>query len=385
MDNINLHFYPSSIKNESRIFKETETLSGSELIKKIVIVGIKEKNTEQEEKIDKKRKIYRISLITNFLPNNHIFKTLKYGEWILKTFFKFRKSFPIVVNCHSLSTLPLGILFKTFAKSKIIYDAHELETETSRTIGIKKILAKRLEKLLIFQVNSIIVVNDSIAKWYKNQYNLRNIHVIKNVPKKQLINLKKKSNILKNKFNIKKDEILFIYQGLLSKGRGIEIILSIFSKGEKNKHIVFMGYGSLKNVIKKYSEKYINIHFCPTVKVSQILDYTRGADIGLSLIEKTSLSYFYSLPNKIFEYMSSGLPVIASNFPEMKKIIEKNNCGICVDPKSPEKITKAIEHLIKNPNEAKKMGENGQRAVLNKYNWEKESKKLLKVYEELTK
>ena len=83
--------------------------------------------------------------------------------------------------------------------------------------------------------------------------------------------------------------------------------------------------------------------------------------------------------------MVAGLPVIASNFPLWKEIIEGNNCGICVNPLEPKEIAKAVEYLIKHPEEARKMGENGRKAVLEKYNWEKESEKLLKVYEELSK
>jgi glycosyltransferase involved in cell wall biosynthesis len=85
----------------------------------------------------------------------------------------------------------------------------------------------------------------------------------------------------------------------------------------------------------------------------------------------------------MFEYMAAGLPVIASNFPLWKEIIEGNHCGIYVNPLKPKEIAKAIEYLIKHPKEAKRMGENGRKAVLEKYNWENESKKLLKIYEEL--
>jgi len=89
------------------------------------------------------------------------------------------------------------------------------------------------------------------------------------------------------------------------------------------------------------------------------------------------------MPNKMFEYMIAELPIIASNFLLWREIVEKNNCGICVNPLDPKEIAEAIEYLIEHPDEARKMGENGRKAVLEKYNWEKESKKLLKIYEEL--
>lgn len=85
-------------------------------------------------------------------------------------------------------------------------------------------------------------------------------------------------------------------------------------------------------------------------------------------------------PNKMFEYMASGIPVIASNFPLWKSIIETNNCGICVNPLDPIQITNAINKLLNNPKLAQEMGVNGQKLVKEKYNWEEEEKKLVDFY-----
>ncbi|MGM0984087.1 MAG: glycosyltransferase family 4 protein [Pseudomonadota bacterium] len=90
-------------------------------------------------------------------------------------------------------------------------------------------------------------------------------------------------------------------------------------------------------------------------------------------------------PNKMFEYMSAGVPVIGSHFPLWKKMIEGNQCGICVDPLDPQAIADAIDYLIANPDEAEKMGRNGQRAVQEMYNWSVEEKKLFSLYDSLDK
>ena len=88
-------------------------------------------------------------------------------------------------------------------------------------------------------------------------------------------------------------------------------------------------------------------------------------------------------PNKMFEYMSAGIPVIASDFALWRDIIEGNQCGICVDPMDPKAIAAAINYLIEHPEDARKMGENGRKAVLEKYNWLMEEKKLINLYKEL--
>jgi glycosyltransferase involved in cell wall biosynthesis len=89
------------------------------------------------------------------------------------------------------------------------------------------------------------------------------------------------------------------------------------------------------------------------------------------------------LPNKLFDYMLVGLPVIASNFPLYREIVEPDHCGLIVDPSQPEGIARAMEYLIEHPQEARQMGECGRRAVLEKYNWEKESKRLLWIYDQV--
>jgi glycosyltransferase involved in cell wall biosynthesis len=91
-------------------------------------------------------------------------------------------------------------------------------------------------------------------------------------------------------------------------------------------------------------------------------------------------SYLDSLPVKMFEYMAAGIPVIGSNFPLWRSIIEKGNCGICVDPCDPRAIADAIDRLVTNPELAKRMGDNGRRLVIEKYNWGTEAMKLLSFY-----
>jgi glycosyltransferase involved in cell wall biosynthesis len=90
-------------------------------------------------------------------------------------------------------------------------------------------------------------------------------------------------------------------------------------------------------------------------------------------------------PNKMFEYMSAGVPVIASSFPLWREIIEGNQCGLCVDPLKPEEIANAIDYLVKHPDEARRMGENGRRVVMERYNWQTEKLKLFAFYESITR
>jgi glycosyltransferase involved in cell wall biosynthesis len=90
-------------------------------------------------------------------------------------------------------------------------------------------------------------------------------------------------------------------------------------------------------------------------------------------------------PNKLFEYMAAGLPVIASDFPAWRPIVEGNDCGLCVDPADPAAIARAILYLAENPGRRAEMGANGRRAVMERYNWEAEGRRLIAAYERLTR
>jgi glycosyltransferase involved in cell wall biosynthesis len=98
---------------------------------------------------------------------------------------------------------------------------------------------------------------------------------------------------------------------------------------------------------------------------------------------KPLVNYLDSLPVKMFEYMEAGIPVIASNFPYWKSIVEPIDCGICVDPQDPEAIRKAILELVNNPVKAHEMGKKGREAIWTKYNWSIEEQKLLSFYQRM--
>ena len=235
-----------------------------------------------------------------------------------------------------------------------------------------------IERLLVHKADAVVVVSNSIAEWYRKEYGLKDVKVIRNVPERKSVK-SSKSIGLRKKFNIHNDEILYICQGALDEDRGIEILLHVFSGLNGGKHIVFMGYGSLDDKIREYGMRFPNIHFQPAVRPDEVLAYDSSADVGISLIENTCLSYLYSLPNKIFEYIHSGLPLIVSNFPEMGKIVDENECGWKI-PVDEDSVKELIANISKEEVKLKK--ENVLRCK-DDFQWEKEEEKLVRLYENL--
>jgi glycosyltransferase involved in cell wall biosynthesis len=333
MPSINLHIYPNSFKYESRMLKETKGVADANLADEVHIAAMWENGLAEHQYIDEKRQVWRIRVVTHNQRFGSISKIIRYIEWQARIFFKFRTTSIKFINCHSLSVLPIGVLFKILKRSAIVYDTHELETETVGTVGIRRPLSRLVERTLIPFVDAVITVNESIAQWYRNEYRLKNVYTVRNIPHQPDKSAINGNSILKREFSIGNDEILFIYQGVLNYGRGIEILLDTFVKIDNWKHIVFIGFGPLDSTVKQYERLYPNIHFLDAVKPQEVYRYTSGADVGISLIENVCLSYYLSSPNKVFEYIISGLPVIVSDFPEMRRIVDESGCGwkIAVD------------------------------------------------------
>jgi len=374
----NIHLYPSTFLFESRILKETKSLVDSNLVDQIAIIAIWSEGLDEFQSIDKKRFVWRVRLRTRWLGSGNIFKIIQFLEWMWVIYRRYRKHPIAVINCHSLSVLPLGVMFKVFLGTKLVYDTHELETETCNSRGLRKAMAKIVERLGVRYADHVIVVSESIAQWYRKQYVGVKCTVVRNIPLKS-DETDERQVPLKEKLGINKDAILFIYQGVIDRYRGIELLLAVFSNMGQNKHIVFLGYGDYESDVKACAERSKNIHFHPAVPPHDLMAYTRAADVGISLIENACLSYYYCLPNKVFEYMLGGIPMIVSDFPEMGNFIKEHRCGWTVNV-----AADAVSDLIASiDQEAIQEKKQGVKENADKLDWRIEERKMLAIYNNL--
>ena len=378
-----LHAYPSTFLFESRMEKEIESLLKAKILDKVYVAAvwapslpIRETKTVGGGLIE----IRRIKLFTRGLRGELFATMVKRAEWTLKVVFEFESVRFSVAHCHSLSSMFLGVLLKKMKKCRLIYDAHELETERNGWPKIVRLISKKFEGLVLGKCDAVIVVNDSIRLWYqKNYYKIDNLCAVMNYPKKS--NGASSGINLKKRLGIAAEETLFIYQGALERGRGIETALEIFSNIEnKKRHIVFMGYGLLEKEIKNFATSCSNIHFHPAVAMNEILNYTRGADAGMFLCEKTCLSYYLSLPNKLFEYLAAGIPVISVDFPEVASLIKKYDCGWIVAAPLSGSLKHLAESITEKDIKDKKTKVEKIRQI---FSWDIEAKKIISIYESL--
>lgn len=378
MPGLNVHIYPSPFKHESRMLKITKSLADARIFNKILVIATWEEGLSSEEQIDDVRSVHRIRRSWGRSRSGTLWKALGTLEWTAKVYWQLRREQVACLNCHSLAVLPLSVLLKFATRCRLVYDTHELETEVAGAKGVRKRLSKLVERVLIRFVDHIVVVNDAIAEWYREAYARTDVTVVKNVPY-QAKATPEKTDLLREEFGIADEHMVFLYQGLLGRGRGIEMLLDVFAKIESDKHVVFMGYGPLEESIKEMARRCDNIHYKSAVPPERVAMFTAGADVGVSIIENVSLSYYLSLPNKVFEYLNGGLPVIVSDFPVVGGWVDSLKCGWKVDPEIAA-VRRLIEELAWDDVHR---GRAQALASREYFGWELEEPNLLAVYDKL--
>jgi glycosyltransferase involved in cell wall biosynthesis len=204
-----------------------------------------------------------------------------------------------------------------------------------------------IEKISWRHIDVLISVSPSILEWYQKNLGLKESLLILNSPQFKINKCPSVSNnYLRDKFNIPKNCKVYIYVGIIDKGRSIDMYLDIFQSSEINSHIVFLGFGGYVSKVQLASINCEKIHYHPRVDHFEIVNISKSADVGLLFIEPTSLSDIFCLPNKLFEYAFADLFIVASDFPDMKKVIEDYELGMVssLDINSIKKTIIELEH-----------------------------------------
>ena len=370
-------FFLGDVKYDSRVLKMVKTLADNFYYVKIYSFFnfiINPKIISDTVKKDDYLKSNNIDILYVKLP---LKKRIPFIRFYFKAIILSLKNKTDYILCPDIYSLPIAFLISFFSNVKYFYDSREL---FSNLASLHKKKSKQLfwilvEKITVKKCSSIITVNDSIAKILKEKFKRKNVNVIYNFP--SLLLNKNMVNITE-KISIESTQKILIYQGGLQAGRGINILLEIIPFLEECL-LLFLGMGNLKKVIKSHSLYNKRVFLIENIPASEVLRYTSNGYLGMSLIENLGKSYYLSLPNKIFEYCHAGVPIIASNFPEIRKFIEKYNIGEVVDPENYQNIIDKIKYLIENPNIYLNYKNNclNARTILN---WESQETKFIQIF-----
>ena len=283
------------------------------------------------------KRIHHISL-----PKRGFNKYLQYHQKVKNILTEINAE---VIIAGDLFSLPAATTIKD---AHVIYDSREIYTQLAglTNFPLKQIFWSWVEKKNINKTKSVLVTADGDGLILKKLYQGLNITNIYNFPSQKLKPGGKLS--LRKKFNISAKSKIFLYQGILHKDRGIKTIIQLLENFQ-NAHAVIIGDGPYRDELQKYTVKKNTekrTHFYGAVPYLELLELTADADIGFSLIKPISKSYEQALPNKLFEYALAGIPVIASNLPEMESFIKKFNLGLTVPYNDRDKQKWAVNKLL---------------------------------------
>jgi len=347
---------------DTRIFhKECKTLSKNGYDVSFIVPHI------ADEKVD------NIKIISLKKSNSKFYKIFNNIPAALSKCFETNSD---IYHFHDPEIIPIGLILK-LKRKKVIYDAHE---DHPKDVFEKlwpmplKIIAfvyfSILERLASLFFGRIIAATPHISSKYPYNKTI----LLRNFPILELIDKSKK-------IQIKSDNLIIIYQGGITKLRGVKQVIDALGKSNEKTELLLFGKWEAgfeeecKKLIGWKKTKYRGV-----VKQEELYGYGKSADIGI-INYLSSPNNDDSLPNKPFEYMACSLPIIMSDFPHWKEMFKE--CALFSNPEDSDSIANNILKLAIDKKLRKEMGRKGRALVEKEYNWEKESKKLIDMYNEL--
>lgn len=304
-----------------------------------------------------------------------------------------RKIHPDVISCHDLVPLYIGWMSTLFCrkknKAKLIYDSHEFTIYAGKKTELQRKIIKILEGFLIKKCAFVIEVNEEIAQEVQDIHRMKNKPIIvRNIPEfwkiDERVCLEKREEIVELfKKRPRENDFLLMYHGVLIPERGLEILIETLAL---NLHLYLFVLGNgdteyLKTLqrIAKKNNVLERIVFHEAVPYQELWKYVAAVDVGMIMVRAAWKSYYYMLPNKLFENIQSETPIICSDFPVIKKLVDRYEVGLTCDPEKAVDINKCLEKMRLNPDLYEKYKKNTRLAKCTLC-WEKEKQVLRDSY-----
>ena len=286
----------------------------------------------------------------------------------------FRKADMLVAN--DLDTLLPNYLVSKIKGVKLIYDSHELfcEVPELQANPAKKRIWESLEKWIVPKLKYCITVNQSIANYFTTKYNVP-FSVVRNIPNYTPIEqLKTRAEL-----NLPLDKKIVLLQGAgINVDRGSEELVEAFQCLDDTYLLLIIGSGDVihhlkKNVLKLQLQ--YKVKFIDKIPASELRHYSANASLGVTIDKDSNMNYHFSLPNKLFDYMHAGIPILASKLPEIENIIRTYHIGTFIENHQPQHIAKQISDFINS--KEYEVCKNNTKLAAKENNWQKEKQQLI--------
>lgn len=290
---------------------------------------------------------------------------------------------PDVFVAHDLPMLPMAKQVATECNAKLVYDSHELYSEQEFSEREKRRWAE-IEAKYIRVCDVVITVNQSIAMELERRYGINDVKVIYNAERS--LDVPVRTRRFHEAFGLAADKKILLLQGGLSVGRNLEVLVDAMRHVQNNSVVlVILGDGVLLHSLQAKAQSAGlsgKVYFHPAVAQKDLLAFTVAADAGVIPYQATCLNNHYCTPNKLFEFIAASLPILASDLPEIRKMVKGQQIGLVGDTNTPEKLASLIDNFFSDEQRFASWQTN-LATVRKQICWEEEEKKLVKIYEAL--
>jgi len=306
-----------------------------------------------------------------------IFFYLKFGIKLLSKLFYEKTDIYFAADVYSL---PFCVIVAKLKRKKVFYDAREVYTEIPalETKPFVKSLMRIIEGHYIKKADLVLTTGKMDSLYIEKLYGIQRTEVLRNLPLIQ----KQIKPVNFEKLFPSENMIKLLYQGVVVRGRGLDLSFEALTKNDKLVLIILGAGEDLEyyKILARQMKISDRVYFAGKISQTELLNYTAGADIGLALIDNISKNNLYALPNKLFEYLMANLPVVVTNMPQMKEIVEKYQVGFVIPCGQSTSLLNSINELIEDKKYAEFKENSAKASAI--LNWENEFSKILKYFTE---
>lgn len=333
----------------------------------------------------------RFKLTSKKWSRNVFVQVLKYFECVVRMVWSGIRQKPAFVHANDLNTLPIAYLISRGTRAKLIYDSHELWADPAHREGFPGWLFQAglwMERAIARRADAVITVCDSIARHMARAMSIPLPVVLRNVPAKVARPTVDDLRYLRQETGLNVDTQIILHLGGIDPGRGLETLIKAMQWVDPSAAAVFMGYGAEKYIDRlRALAQQLNVHhriyYLPAVSPENVCRYSAGATIGVALFESICLSHTYELPNKLFEYLQAGLPVVVSDLPEMAALVSKYHVGQTFHEGEANGLAAVLNSFLRCEAKLAYYREMAT-AAAQELNWEREEEKLIGLYDRLS-
>lgn len=369
----------NTFTHDSRVDKEARTLSEAGYRVTVLAEGALSLPARES------RAGYEVVRVPRPLARLPLLRFLAYRQRLVNALVRTR---PDILHAHDSDTLePVAAAARRLGVP-FVYDAHELWLGQVRRGRSRAYWTAFLayfwliEHWLIGRAAAVITVSPPIARHLERVYRLPQVHLVPNFPDADGEPAPRDLRSLPGGDAIPAEVPIVLYLGGIMPGRGIEQLVTAMTE-VPGAHLVFLGYGAMADEILSLAARLgigDRVHRLGPVPGTDVVDYAASATVGVSAAIPSCLSYEYSLPNKLFQYMAAGLPVVASDFAHVRAVVSDTGAGLTADMTQPPRIAAALRTILGDPSAARSMGRSARQAIVERFNWSVASRELLGVY-----